>query len=140
MAAELAIREAFAPSGVLRISINFGNPILATKDAGGKPKGISVDLANELASALALPLELVSFDAAGDAVTAVAAGDADVGFFAIDTKRGEEISFTAPYILIEGNYLVRTDSLIRTTTDVDKPGIRVAVGAGSAYVRRAYSQ
>jgi len=122
-----------APGGCLRVSINYGNPILATQDAAGQPQGISVDLARELAVALALPLEFLTFDAAGKAVAAVALGEADVGFFAVDPKRGEEIAFTAPYILIEGSYLVRVDSPIQTNSEVDNPGIRVAVGTGSAY-------
>ncbi len=133
MTTKQTIKEAFAPTGVLRVSINFGNPILATEGADGQPQGISVDLAHELASALALPLKLVTFDAAGKAVAAVAAGEADAGFFAIDSKRGEDIAFTDPYLIIEGNYLVRLDSPIQTNEDVDKPGIRVAVGTGSAY-------
>ena len=58
---------------------------------------------------------------------------ADVGFFAIDPARGADIAFTAPYVLIEGSYLVRTGSPIRANDDVDQPGHRVVVGKGSAY-------
>ncbi|MBN3754793.1 ABC transporter substrate-binding protein [Paraburkholderia sp. Tr-20389] len=128
-----ALRQAFAPSGVLRASINYGNPVLATRKANGEPQGVSVDLATELARQLALPLELIPFDAAGKAVSALSAGQTDIGFFAIDPVRGKEIAFTEPYILIEGCYLVRADSPIKGREDVDKSGIRVAVGTGSAY-------
>lgn len=133
MAAAQAIREAFSKTGVLRVSVNLGNPILATKNAAGYPEGISVDLAHELATELELPLELVTFDAASKAVEAVSTNKVDVGFFAIDPKRGEDIAFTVPYVLIEGSYLVRADSPIKENSDVDKPGIRIAVGTGSAY-------
>lgn len=38
-----------APLGTLRAAINFGNPILATKDATtGEARGVFVDLAREL--------------------------------------------------------------------------------------------
>ncbi len=47
------------------------------------------------------------FDSAGKSVEAVANEQADVGFFAVDPKRGEAIAFTKPYVLIEGSYLVR---------------------------------
>jgi polar amino acid transport system substrate-binding protein len=128
-----SIRQAFAPSGALSASINFGNPVLATRAATGEPQGISVDLAKELARQLDLPLKMVTYDAAGKAVAGVEAGDADVGFFAIDPVRGKDIAFTGPYVLIQGSYLVREDSPIQTHADVDKSGVRLAVGTGSAY-------
>lgn len=128
-----AVRAAFAPTGVLRASINLGNPILANTGADGARGGVSVDLARELASLLDLPLELVVFDAAGKSVEAVAGGQADFGFFAIDPVRGADIAFTAPYVLIEGYYLVRDDSPITGNAQVDDAANRVVVGKGSAY-------
>jgi polar amino acid transport system substrate-binding protein len=129
-----AVIQAFAPTGVLRASINLGNPILANRDAAtGEPFGVSVDLARDFAAYLGLPLELVVFDAAGKSVEAVSDERADFGFFAVDPKRGETIAFTEPYVLIEGFYLVREDSPVRTNADVDVAQNRVAVGKGSAY-------
>jgi polar amino acid transport system substrate-binding protein len=128
-----AIRAAFAPTGKLRASINLGNPILANAGADGRPFGVSVDLATELARALGVELELVVFDAAGKSVEAVVAGQADVGFFAIDPVRGADIAFTAPYVLIEGYYLVRDASPITLNAQVDAAHHRVVVGKGSAY-------
>ncbi|MEW6342012.1 MAG: ABC transporter substrate-binding protein [Paraburkholderia sp.] len=129
-----SVLSAFAPTGKLRASINLGNPILANRDATtGEPFGVSVDLARALAERLSVELELVVFDAAGKSVEAVSDERADFGFFAIDPLRGEKIEFTAPYVLIEGFYLVRDDSPVRSNHDVDQPHNRVAVGKGSAY-------
>lgn len=129
-----ALRGAFAPTGTLRASINLGNPILAGRVPGARsPFGVSVDLAEELAARLDLPLKLVVFDTAGKSVAAVTAEEADVGFFAIDPLRGEGLHFTAPYILIEGAYLVREDSPLRANEQVDAAGTTVVVGKGSAY-------
>ena len=58
---------------------------------------------------------------------------ADVGFFAIDPVRGEGIRFTAPYVLIEGAYLVKNGSPLTANEQVDRPGTRIVVGRGSAY-------
>lgn len=125
---------ALAPTGTLRATINVGNPILAGLDeASGAPRGVSVDIARELARRLATPLECVVVDAAKKSVETVAGGRADVGFFAVDPVRGADIAFTEPYVLIEGCYLVRQDSPIRDNSAVDAPHIRVAAGAGSAY-------
>ncbi|HEY4804464.1 MAG TPA: ABC transporter substrate-binding protein [Paraburkholderia sp.] len=134
MTIDSATVKVFAPTGTLRASINLGNPILANRDAqSGEPTGVSVDLARAFAQRLGVPLELVVFDAAGKSVEAVSDERADFGFFAVDPKRGETIAFTAPYVLIEGFYLVREASPIRTNAEVDQPHNRVAVGKGSAY-------
>ena len=129
-----AIQQAFAPTGHLRASINLGNPILANRDPStGEPFGVSIDLARAFAKRLGVGIELVVFDAAGKSVEAVRGEQADIGFFAIDPLRGEGISFTAPYVLIEGSYLVPQASPIQSNEEVDRPGVRVTVGKGSAY-------
>lgn len=126
------ILGSLAPCGHLRATINLGNPILASRDAGGA-RGVSVDIANELARRLGVAAKLVVVDAAAKAVEAVASGQADVGFFAIDPVRGAGIAFTDPYVLIEGCFLVRQSAPITENTQVDSSGTRVVVGAGSAY-------
>ena len=124
----------FAPAGRLRAAINLGNPILAGLDPATRaPRGVSVDLAEALAGRLGVALQLDVVDAAGKAVAAVTSGDADVGFFAVDPIRGAGIAFTAPYLTIEGAYLVRADSPIASNADVDRKGHRVVVGKDSAY-------
>jgi polar amino acid transport system substrate-binding protein len=134
MTIDPSVVAAFTPTGKLRASINLGNPILANKNAEtGEPFGVSIDLARAFATKLGVELELVVFDAAGKSVQAVSEERADFGFFAVDPLRGETIAFTAPYVLIEGFYLVRDDSPVRTNADVDQPHNRVAVGKGSAY-------
>jgi ABC-type amino acid transport substrate-binding protein len=128
------LQKAFAPTGKLRASINLGNPILANQHPQtGEPFGVSIDLARAFAQRLGVDIELVVFDAAGKSVEAVRNEQADIGFFAIDPLRGEGIAFTAPYVLIEGAYLVPNASPIRANEEVDRPGIRVTVGKGSAY-------
>ncbi|MGJ7497781.1 transporter substrate-binding domain-containing protein [Variovorax sp. RT4R15] len=128
------LARAFAPAGVLRASINLGNPILANRDkASGEPVGVSIDLARALAARLGLPIELVVFDKAAQSVDAVKNGAADIGFFAIDPARGEGLRFSAPYVLIEGSYLVPQGSALEHNDEVDRAGTRVAVGSGSAY-------
>ncbi len=134
MAIDKDVIEAFTPTGVLRASINTGNPILASLDPKtGQPRGVSIDLANALAERLGVPLELVVFDTAGKSVEAVTNEQADVGFFAIDPVRGAGIAFTKAYVLIEGAYLVREDSPFQDNSEVDREGTRVVVGKGSAY-------
>lgn len=132
MNAHSALAAEAAPKGKLQVSINVGNPILARRQGDGAA-GVSVDLAREFARRLGLEAEMLVFASAGESVEAVRSGQADLGFFAIDPQRSEGIAFTAPYVLIEGSYLVGTASPVERNEDVDRPGIRVAVGSGSAY-------
>ena len=123
-----------APTGTLRAVINLGNPILARKDAQtGAPVGVSVDLARALADRLQVPLALIPVESAGRSVELVTQEQADVGFFAIDPVRGQGIAFTSAYVQIEGSYLVRQDSPLRSNEEVDRPAHRIVVGKGSAY-------
>jgi polar amino acid transport system substrate-binding protein len=123
-----------APTGTLRVGINYGNPILAQRDAGnGELRGIAVDLGRELGKRVGAPVELVGFESAGKMFDAVKAGAWDVAFLAVDPGRAGDISFTAPYIEIEGTYLVPAGSSVREVADVDRKGVRVGVSAKSAY-------
>jgi polar amino acid transport system substrate-binding protein len=123
-----------APTGKLRVAMNFGNSVLAQKDpATGEPRGVAAALARELAKRLGLAIEFTGFDAAGKVTDAVAQGGLDIVFLAIDPVRGAGIDFTAPYVLIEGAYAVPSDSAIKTNEDVDRAGNRIAVARGSAY-------
>lgn len=123
-----------APSGRLRAAINFGNSVLAQRDpAGGPPRGVSGELARELARRLGVGIDYVTFDAAGKVFEALKQGLWDVAFLAIDPVRAAEIAFTAPYVVIEGVYLVPKDSHLQTVGDVDRDGVRIAVAKGSAY-------
>ena len=122
-----------APSGKLRAAINLGNPVLASRDAAGQPKGVSVDLARELGRRLGVPVELNTYDAAGKVVEAGRSGAWDIAFVALDPGRAAEIAQSTPYVVIEGAYMVRQGSPIRANADVDRAGHRVVVGRNSAY-------
>ena len=122
-----------APTGKLRAAINFGNSVLAQKGKDGGPQGVTADLSRELAKRLGVEVSFVTFEAAGKVFEAAKAGSWDVGFVAIEPVRAADIEFTAPYLFIDGTYMVRQDSPLKEVGDVDKPGIRIAVGLGSAY-------
>ncbi len=126
--------QQIAPYGKLRASINLGNPILARRDSvTGEVSGVSIDLSKNLAATLKIDLEILVFDSAGKSVDAVTQDKADFGFFAIDPLRGEGITFTSAYVLIEGAYLVRNESKLTKNEEVDQIGRRIVVGKGSAY-------
>jgi len=123
-----------APSGTLRVGINFGNVLLTGKDPKtGEPRGVAVDLARELGRRLGVPIEIVPFDSAGAMADAVKTGKWDVAFLGAEPARANEIDFTPAYVEIEATYLVPAGSPLKTIADVDRPGVRIAVTARSAY-------
>ena len=121
-----------APTGALRASINLGNPVLAQGTAE-EPAGVTVDIARAVADRLGVPLEFLCFDAARKSFEAMTSGQADICFLAIEPKRAAEVAFTAPYVLIEGVYVVRDDSPLVSASQADRPGVRIGVKEGSAY-------
>lgn len=129
-----ALRAEFAPTGKLRAAINHGNPVLAARDVNtGELRGVTVDLSRELGRRLGLPVELVPFDAAGKVSAAVKAGVWDIAYLAIDPERAQDIDYTAPYVELEGTYLVPAGSKLRNVADADQAGVRIAVNPKSAY-------
>ena len=128
-----AVKKDLAPTGKLRAAINLGNSVLAQAGSGGELKGVTPDLAHELGKRLGVPVELVRYEAAGNVFDSATTGKWDIAFFAIEPVRAAVVEFTAPYVIIEGTYMVRNDSPLKVIADVDRPGVRIAVGLKSAY-------
>lgn len=128
-----AVLDQLAPAGVLTAAINYGNPVLAQRGADGRPAGVSVDLATALARELNVSLNLITFDAAGKVFAALEQQAWNLAFLAIEPVREAQISFSEPYVIIEGTYLVRQEAFFQRVADLDQPGVRIAVGEGAAY-------
>lgn len=127
------IRRQYAPTGTLRIALNHGNRILVGRDAGGRPQGITVDLAQALAAHLDLPTPFVDYDRAVDVSDAATAGAWDICFLAVDPKRAETIDFTDPYVRIDGRYLAGAACPAATSQELVASGEKVGTVTGSAY-------
>ena len=125
-----AVRADLAPTGKLRAGINYGNPLFATRDPRtGEGSGIAVDLAREFGRRLGVPVELVGYNSGGQLTAGLKAGGWDVAFLAFEQGRTNEISFSAPFAETDATYLVPAGSPLRTATDVDQKGVRIAVSA-----------
>lgn len=128
------IRQQLAPRGHIRAALNFGNPVLAQRGKAHEgPRGITVALARELGRRLACPVEFIEYESAAQVVAAAPADRWDVGFLAADPDRARVIAFTAPYVLLDGTFLVRASSPMQAIADFDHAGMRIAVGRGAAY-------
>ncbi len=133
MTPSTAVMTELAPHGVLRTAINYGNPVLAQRGPDGEPAGVSVALAQALAEQLGVPLQTTTYDAAGKVFAALEQDAWDLAFLAIEPVRAAQIAFSAPYVIIEGTYLLRADDPAQGVADLDRPERRIAVGQGAAY-------
>jgi|SRR5688500_2816533 polar amino acid transport system substrate-binding protein len=129
-----AARAELAPGGKLRVGINHSNFLLVTPGSPhGAPKGIAPDLALELGRRAGVPVEFVSYDAAGKLADAVKAAEVDAGFLGNEPQRADVIAFSPAYVELPVTYLVPAGSALRAIGDVDRAGVRIAVSARSAY-------
>ena len=128
-----AVLNELTPTGKLRVGINFGNALMATRDQAGVPGGIAVDMARELSQRLGKTMEIVPYQSARELADGAKANVWDVAFLATDPDRAEEIDFTAPYVEVESSYLVPAGSTLHTIAEVDREGVRIAVSERSAY-------
>jgi polar amino acid transport system substrate-binding protein len=129
-----AVIADLAPTGKLRLGINYSNFLLTAKDpVTGEGRGIAIDLGRELGRRLGVPVEVIGYPSPGELADAAGKGVWDVGFLGAEPKRANEIDFTAAYVEIEATYLVPPGSPLQSIVDVDREGVRVAVPAKSAY-------
>jgi polar amino acid transport system substrate-binding protein len=129
-----AARDELAPTGKLRVGIHYVNIFIVNKDpASGEPRGVAIDLARELGRRIGRPVEFVGYANANRLTRAVESGEWDISFQAAEASRGAAITFTPGYVEIDATYLVPAGSLLRTTADVDREGVRVAVAGKSGY-------
>lgn len=121
-------RNALAATGKLRVGFLSTTPLHGTKDAAsGEFKGVAVDLGKELARRIGVPFEPVAYSSVPALIAGAKAGEWDVATMGINAERAVAVDFSAPYMEVEFSYLVPTDSSISSLTDVDRPGVRIAV-------------
>jgi polar amino acid transport system substrate-binding protein len=145
---DLAASE-LAPTGVLRVGVQYGNPNNANRFAtvtlpdgtvARKFAGVAVDLACRLAARLAVPLVFTG-DVAGtpgyagvpQQAAAFARGDFDVGFSQDPLLRRLGPSAHA-HLWVEGHFMVPAASpfVQGTLAELDQPGVRISVATANS--------
>lgn len=129
-----AVVSELAPKGVLRAGVNMSNFLLVTsRTPSGDPAGVSPDMARAIADRLGVPVQYVPFPKPGELADAAEKDVWDIGLIGAEPARAEKIAFTAAYVEIEATYLVPPGSKLTRIEEVDRPGVRIAVTARSAY-------
>jgi len=139
-AQESAAVKELIPIGKLRVGVVFApapSAFFVVKDASGQPRGVTVDLANELGEKLGVPVELMVAPNSGLVTDATESGAIDVAFMPVDEERKKRVDFGPAYYLIESTYMVTGASGIKTVAEVDRPNVRVVGIANTTTIRAA---
>src|SRR5215467_9616106 len=120
-----------APTGTLRAVFLGSNPVHGRVDGTtGVVSGVVPDLVKELARKLGVPNTVTPAPDAAAVIAALKSHTADIGFLAYDETRAREVDFGAPFLVMFNSYLVRANSPIQKSADVDRAGIKVAAVKG----------
>ena len=110
-------RQALAPTGKLRAALLANSPTHAA----------AIDLGRELARRIGVPFEAVTYRGDRALMESVKSGQWDIIFSGVSPERAKDLDFSAPYAEIETGYLVASGSSISSMSEVDRPGVRIAL-------------
>ena len=113
-------------AGKVRVALFSGQYI---KDPiTGELKGVWADVARAFADRIGVKLVLVEHSTPPKMVECLKTDACDVGFLGYDPARAADVEgFSPPFIEFDYTYLVPSESSIRSASDADRPGVRVAV-------------
>lgn len=137
---EPAVVNELAPTGKIRFGVAFApeqSTFFIEKTAGGELRGVTVDLATELAQAIGRPVEFTAAPNTGVLTDALVAGTLDAAFMPVDAERRAKLGIGPVYAIGLNTYLVRPGSDIQSIADVDRPGVRVIGIANTTTIRGA---
>lgn len=128
------------PTDKLRVALVFAPSMsifFVIKDADGRPRGVTADLADALGKKLNVPVQHVLFPNSGLATDKLEAGEVDVAFMPVDEERRRRIAFGPNYVLGESTYMATAASGAKSVADVDRAGMRVIGIANTTTIRAA---
>jgi polar amino acid transport system substrate-binding protein len=127
------VRQALAPSGVLRVGVYPGSPTSWVKDPKtGESVGIALDLGKGMAKRLDVPMQVVEFDRVAQVLDALKDGKVDMTFTNATAVRAKDMDFTEPLVRLELGFLVIGASPLQSLNEIDQAGMRVGVSQGSS--------
>ena len=116
----------------LIIGMELAYPPFEMTNTSGKPSGVSVDLATDLAKSLGRPvlIQNTSFDGL---IPALKTGKVDlvISSMTATAERAQSIDFSEPYLSTGLCLLLKKDSAAKGIEDLDKAGVKVAVKKGT---------
>lgn len=128
-----AAKAELAPTGMLRVAVFTGNPVLGSRDKEtGEVSGTTASIGRALAQAAGVPAKIIGYSAIAKLVEDAKTGEWDVAVVAFDPARRNVLEFAPPHIVVDLTYLVAPGSPIRSVPEADQPGVSIAAAKGAA--------
>src|SRR5262245_11509666 len=125
-------RATLSPTGKLRTALIVSNPVLVTRRPDGSLGGVSVAVAQALATHIGVPVELKPYDNPVRYNESLAIDDWDIGLAARDPSRAEHLTFSVTFMEVDNGYVARAGAAPASAEEVDRSGVKIAVAQGSA--------
>src|SRR6185436_4620004 len=120
-----------APTGTLRVVFLGMNPVQGRMDPQtGRATGPVPEIVEALARRLNVPFRILSSPNAAGIVASLNMREADIGVLAYDVERTRDVDYGAPLLVMFNSYLVKGDSKITRSAEVDRAGVTVAAVRG----------
>ena len=130
---DAAVLHDLAPSGVMRVALNYNNRNNAARDPiTGALTGPGIDMSCKLAQGTHAPFVAIAYLGVPPLLAGLANGDWDAAFAFDQTLEPPGITAAIPHIGVDNTYLVRGDAPFQKVADVDAPGVRISVAEGSS--------
>ncbi|QIO32023.1 ABC transporter substrate-binding protein [Bradyrhizobium sp. 1(2017)] len=133
------LKDEIAPTGKLRVAIAIspaGGAFWSTKTETGYA-GVPVDLGEEMAAQLGVPVEYIVHQNSGQITDAASKGTWDVTWLPRDPERETKMLFGPIYEVADATYIVKPGSSITNFATLDQPGIKVAAVNATTTMRGA---
>jgi polar amino acid transport system substrate-binding protein len=136
MATIAALASPLAPAAEtakpLIVGMELAYPPFEMTDPSGKPSGVSVDLASDLAKSLGRPV-VIQNTAFDGLIPALKTGKVDlvISSMTATAERGQSIDFSDPYLSTGLCLLLKKSSPAQGIADLDRAGVKVAVKKGT---------
>lgn len=117
-------------AGTIRVAVLPDFPPFAVQTASGDFEGYEIDIAQELADALEVELELVSTDGASRLPLLNAdRADINISSWTSTNERAKAVDFSLPYVADGASVLFRTDNPIESSEDLAGKSVSVTRGS-----------
>ena len=116
-----------APTGKFRVGMNGNNATLTIHNADGTLSGLSVDLGRFIAGKLGVAFEPVLYASSSPFTASFGKNDWDIIITGKNAIVAKLVDFSSDLFLIEYVYLAAPGREFAHASEVDRPGIRIAV-------------
>jgi len=128
------VLDRIAKTDTLRVGMTGSQPPFNVKDRNGELIGMEVDLANLLANAMGVKLDIV-VKPFGELLPSLEKGDVDLVMSQVTAtlERNRKVAFVGPYFVSGKSLLTKSSTVaaIQQTQQIDNPDMRVATLKGS---------